>query len=256
MRDILTDLEAAALNPVEAARQASKTPMPKRFYDAVGMVEAEGGFQIVLDGRAIKTPGRNVIVVPKEAAAQMLAAEFDAQGEFIDAKTMPIYRLLNTAIDGVATDIQAVAEDVIRYVGTDALCYRADAPDALVERQNEAWDPVLDWIASHVGSRFILAQGIMHVTQPKAAVAGFGVLVNQIKDPLVLAALHSMTTLTGSAVLGYAVIADELTADEAWTAAHVDEDFNMEQWGEDAEATALRAHALPSRPRQRSTRLR
>ncbi|MEM1376404.1 MAG: ATP12 family protein [Pseudomonadota bacterium] len=240
MRDILSDLHAAATNPIEAARQASKTPLPKRFYKVVTVSEADDGFAVELDGRAVKTPGRNPVVLATQSAARMLADEFDAQAEELDPKAMPVYRLLNTALDGVATDPQAVAEDIIRFSGTDLLCYRADGPEKLVERQSEAWDPVLDWIASKIGSRFILAEGVMHVSQPKAATAGFGVLVNQASDPIQLAGLHSMTTLTGSALLAYAVYAEELSAAEAWAAAHVDEDFNIEQWGDDAEARAMR----------------
>ncbi|MEL6203137.1 MAG: ATP12 family protein [Pseudomonadota bacterium] len=239
MRDILVDLEAAATNPIEAARQASKTELPKRFYKEVALLEVDGGFVVGLDGRAVKTPGHNRLLLP-ENGAQLLAGEFDAQTEYLDPKAMPLYRLLNTAIDGVATDMQAVAEDIVRFAGSDLLCYRADGPERLVSRQNEAWDPMLDWISSSLGSRFVLAEGIMHVTQPKATIGAFSLLVNRIDDPIILAALHSMTTLTGSAVLGFAVYEGELAAEEAWKTAHVDEDFNIEQWGEDAEAKALR----------------
>ncbi|MEL6919509.1 MAG: ATP12 family protein [Pseudomonadota bacterium] len=240
MRDILSDLQAAATNPIEAARQASKTPLPKRFYKAVEVLEEDGGFAVGLDGRAVKTPGRAQLVLATRDAAQMLAEEFDAQTEYLDPKHMPVYRLLNTAVDGVATDPQVVAEDVIRFAGTDLLCYRAGGPDVLVARQSEAWDPVLDWIASRIGSRFVLAEGVMHVAQPKSATVGFGVLINQIGDPIQLAALHSMTTLTGSALLALAVFEAEMTASEAWAAAHVDEDYNIELWGEDAEAKEMR----------------
>ena len=240
MRDILGNLEAAASNPIEAARQASKTPLPKRFYKDVALLEAGGAFEVGLDGRAVKTPGLNRLILPANGA-QLLADEFDAQKEYIDPKAMPVYRLLNTALDGVATDMQAVAEDVIRFAGSDLLCYRAEAPDALVSQQSEAWDPMLDWLGSRLGSRFVLAEGIMHVPQPKATMAAFSLLVSQIKEPILLAALHSMTTLTGSAVLGYAVFDGEVSAQEAWAAAHVDEDFNIEQWGDDAEAKAMRA---------------
>ncbi|MEO0544977.1 MAG: ATP12 family protein [Pseudomonadota bacterium] len=240
MRDILGDLEAAATNPIEAARQASKTPLPKRFYTNVSVQEGERGHEVALDGRVVKTPGQKRVFLPA-AGAQLLADEFDAQEEYIDPKNMPLYRLLNTAIDGVATDMQAVAEDVVRFAGSDLLCYRAESPDALVSRQSEAWDPMLDWLGSRLASRFVLAEGIMHVTQPKSTIAAFGVLISQIKDPLVLAALHSMTTLTGSAVLGFAVYDGEVDAADAWAAAHVDEDFNIEQWGDDAEAKAMRA---------------
>lgn len=245
MRDILSDLSsddaAAEKDPVKISQKAMRKPLPKRFYEQVAIQETDGHYGITLDERPLKTPGRNLLRFKHRVFAERLAAEFDAQAKEINPATMPFYRLVNTAFDGVATDMQAVREDIIRFSGSDLLCYRAEGPDALVALQSEHWDEPLDWIAGLVGSRFVLAQGIMHVGQPKAATAGFGVLVGQFDDPLGVSAFHVMTTLTGSAILALAVMKAEMTPLEAWTAAHVDEDWNIAQWGEDAHAQALRA---------------
>lgn len=240
MRDILTDLQNGD-DPVRRVRDASKSPLPKRFYKKAGVGAAEGGFAVLLDGKTARTPGKAPLVLPSETAAALIAAEFGAQGEAINPATMPALRLANTAIDGVASDPQAVFEDIVRFSSSDLLCYRAGSPASLVARQGEAWDPVLDWARSSLGARFILAEGVMHVAQPREAIAAFGAHLSRFSDPFSLAAIHSMTTLTGSALLALAVATGELTADEAWAAAHVDEDFNIAQWGEDSEAAARRA---------------
>lgn len=245
MRDLLNDLEAGhALSDPDPMRRAQiqmRTPLPKRFYKEVAIAEGEGGFVVQLDGRTVKTPGKAPLVLPTERSARLIADEFAAQGETLDLASMPVYRLANTAIDGVASDPQAVVEDILRFSSSDLLCYRADGPDTLVRRQNEAWDPVLDWARATLGARLGLAEGVIHVEQPREAIAAIGVHLNQRAEPLRLAALHVMTTLTGSALLALAVDFGELDAGTAWTAAHVDEDFQAEQWGQDSEALARRA---------------
>jgi chaperone required for assembly of F1-ATPase len=155
---------------------------------------------------------------------------------------MPAYRLVNTAIDGVASDPQAVLEDILRFSSSDLLCYRADGPETLVSRQNEAWDPVIDWARATLGARFLLAEGVIHVEQPREAIAAIGIHLSQRAEPLRLAALHVMTSLTGSAMLALAVDFGKLDAETAWNAAHVDEDFQAEHWGQDTEALARRAN--------------
>lgn len=246
MRDILNDLEAGRLlsdpDPVRRAQIQMRTPLPKRFYKDVAVAEGEGGFVVKLDGKAVRTPGKALLVLPVESAAQLVAREFDAQGETLDLASMPVYRLVNTAIDGVASDPQAVLEDILRYSSSDLLCYRADGPDTLVRRQNEAWDPVLDWARAVLGARLLLAEGVIHVEQPREAIAALGVHLNQRAQPLRLAALHVMTSMTGSALLALAVDFGELDAETAWSAAHADEDFQAEHWGQDAEALARHAH--------------
>lgn len=245
MRDLLSDLEAgnhlSDPDPVKRAQNQMKTPLAKRFYDKVDVREQPEGYAVHLDGKPVRTPGKAMLLLPTEGAAKLVADEFSAQGENIDLVTMPVMRLANTAIDGVATDTQAVLEDILRFSSSDLLCYRADAPERLVERQSEAWDPVLDWARSQLGARFFLAEGVMHVEQPRETIAAIGVHLRQREQPMKLAALHVMTSITGSALLALAVEAGELDVEAAWLAAHVDEDWNAEQWGEDFEAAARRA---------------
>jgi chaperone required for assembly of F1-ATPase len=246
MRDILNDLEAGRLlsdpDPVRRAQLQMRNPLPKRFYKDVTVEAGEGGFVVKLDGRTVKTPGKALLVLPTERAAALVADEFAAQGETLDLASMPVYRLVNTAIDGVASDPQAVLEDILRFSSSDLLCYRADGPDTLVRLQNEAWDPVIDWARATLGARLNLAEGVIHVEQPREAIAALGVHLGQRAEPLRLAALHVMTTLTGSALLALSVDFGELDAEAAWKAAHVDEDFQAGHWGQDAEALARRAH--------------
>jgi len=245
MRDILNDLEAGKYlsdpDPVRRAQIQMKTPLPKRFYKAVSVVPVEEGFAVHLDGKPVRTPGKALLALPTEAAAVLVADEFAEQGETINPVTMPVMRLVNTAIDGVASDPQAVLEDILRFAASDLLCYRTDAPQGLVERQNEHWDPVIDWARAALGARFNLAEGIIHVEQPRESIAVLGSYLAQRAEPLRLAAIHVMTSLTGSALLALAVDFGELDAEAAWAAGHVDEDWQIEHWGQDAEAVARRA---------------
>lgn len=245
MRDILSDLETSNLlsdpDPTRRAQIQMKTPLPKRFYSAVSVEEDAGAFAVRLDGKPVRTPGRAVLALPTAAAAQLVADEFDAQAEVINPVSMPVLRLVNTAIDGVAADPQAVIEDVLRFAASDLLCYRADSPEGLVARQNAAWDPVIDWARTKLGARFNLAQGVIHVEQPREAIAAVGLHLNRRPEALRLAAIHGMTSLTGSALLALAVDAGEMSVEEAWAAGHVDEDWQIDHWGQDSEAVARRA---------------
>ena len=244
MRELLNDLEAGRYlsheNPMERARAQMRQPQPKRFYSKVEVAEAEDGFRVLLDGKPVRTPGRAFLAMPTEAAARLVAEEFEAQGETLDIPAMPVLRLANTALDGVAQDPQSVLEDILRYASCDLVCYRADGPDGLIARQAECWDPVIDWARATLSARMMLAEGVMHVDQPREAIAAIGVHLNARREPLRLAALHVMTSLTGSALLALAVDMGELSAEDGWTAAHVDEDWNIAQWGEDSEAKAMR----------------
>jgi chaperone required for assembly of F1-ATPase len=246
MREILSDLEGGPTpsdaDPMRRAQNQMRQPKLRRFYKDVTVEGAEEGpFAVLLDGKPALTPGRNRVKLPTLAAARLVASEFAAQGETLEPLTMPVIRLVNTAIDGVAADPQAVMEDVQRYASSDLVCYRADAPRELVARQAESWDPVLDWAHGALHARFILSEGITHVDQPRETIALVGAHLRLRAEPFRLAALHVMTTLTGSALLALAVEDRALSADEAWAAAHVDEDWNVAQWGEDAEAAARRA---------------
>jgi chaperone required for assembly of F1-ATPase len=245
MREILNDLDASLKlsdpDPVRRAQIQMKAPLPNRFYKTVSVEAGDSGFVVKLDGRTARTPARVPIELPTEQSAQLVAAEFDAQQEIIDPVTMPTMRLVNTAIDGVSREIDAVLEDILRFAASDLLCYRAGAPEGLVERQNEAWDDVLDWARSSLGARLNLAEGVIHVEQPRESIAMLGLHLRQRAEPFRLAAMHLMTSITGSALLALAVDAGERDAEAAWLAAHIDEDWQIEHWGKDSEAMARRA---------------
>lgn len=245
MRDILEDLEAGLQlsdpDPIRRAQIQSRLPLPKRFYAEVSVGERDGGHAVLLDGKPVRTPGRAILTLPTQAAALLVADEFAAQTTQIDPVTMPVMRIANSTVDGVSKDPGAVADDIVKYAGTDLLFYRAGGPQPLVERQAARWDPVLDWVHRHLGARFYLVEGVMHVEQPRDSLDAVRRHVAQRTEPLRIAAMHVMTTLTGSALLALAVEAGGLDVETAWTAAHVDEDWNIEMWGTDAEAEARRA---------------
>jgi len=239
MPDIRDDLHGALSDPdpVRRAQIQMHKPLPKRFYKTVSIGPAEdGGHAILLDGRPVRTPAKRHLTVPTPAVASLLAAEWDAQKEEIDPATMPITRLANTAIDGVSQDIRAVFDDILNFAGTDLICYRAGEPEGLAARQSEQWDPVITWAAEALGARFILVEGIVHQVQPRAAINGVAEALRAYATPLGLACLHTITTLTGSALLAIAFAERKLSAQEAWALAHIDEDWQIEHWGTDDEA--------------------
>lgn len=242
MRDIFDNLsfEPSDPDPSRRAQKLMRKPLPKRFFKQVTIGAEENQYTVLLDGRPLRTPARRGFVVPSQALAEAVAAEWDAQAEVIDPAVMPMTRLANTALDGVAEDPQAVAEDIVRFSTSDLLCYRAGEPEELVAIQAGHWDPVVDWAHAAFGARFVLAEGVMHVEQPRETIAAFSARLRGFSSPLELAAIHTMTSLTGSALLALAVADREMTVEDAWTAAHVDEDWNIAQWGEDAEAAARR----------------
>lgn len=227
-------------DPVRLAQQQARPALPKRFYKEAGVAERDGAFALVLDGRPARTPAKNPLALPSRAAAEALAEEWNAQTDLLDPGAMPLTRLVNSALDGVARDMEGVRADLLRYAGSDLLCYRAGDPRRLVERQSTAWDPVLDWAHDEIGARFILAEGVMFAAQPERAIAAVGRALEEIDSPLALAALHSMTSLTGSVLLALAVARGRLSASEAWAAAHVDEDWQARHWGEDELANQRR----------------
>lgn len=223
-------------DPVRAARSPTRPALPKRFYKEAGLAEAEGGFRLTLDGRPANTPARKPLVLPTRALGERVAAEWAAQEAVIDPARMPLTRLVNSTIDGVADRQAEVAADLAAYAGTDLVAYRAGDPERLVAAQAEAWDPIVEWAREALGARLILSQGVMHVTQPESAVAALRAAVDRVEGPFRLAALHAMTTLTGSLLIALAVLHGRLTPDAAWAAAHVDEAFQASVWGGDAEA--------------------
>jgi chaperone required for assembly of F1-ATPase len=239
MPDIRDDFSSAFSDPdpVRRAQIQMLKPLPKRFYKVVTVGQTpDGAHAILLDGRPVKTPAKQVLAVPTERLAQLLATEWDAQAEVINPAVMPVTRLVNSALDGVANDVESVFADIVNFAGTDMLCYRADQPEGLIARQQAEWDPILRWAADTLGARFILAEGVIHQSQPQAAIAAFAEALRPHAAPLPLSSLHAMTTLTGSALLPLAVAKGRLSVDQAWALAHLDEDWQIEHWGTDDEA--------------------
>jgi chaperone required for assembly of F1-ATPase len=240
MREMFDDLfKNEPLDPSEAARRDTRAQPRRRFYRQVGVAESEEGFAVHLDDRPIRTPARRALAVPTRALAQALADEWDAQRDIIDPLAMPLTRLANVIIDGVVDAPAAVAAEIAKYLGSDLLFYRAESPARLVQRQAQAWDPVVAWAHDALGARFVPVEGVMHVAQPEGALAAARAAIP--RDPWRLGAVHSMTTLTGSALIALAVLHGQLNAEEAWAAAHVDEDWNMDLWGRDELALSRRA---------------
>jgi chaperone required for assembly of F1-ATPase len=233
-------------DPLRSVQENLRKRLPKRFYTDVSAEPRDNGFAVLLDGKPVRTPAGNALALPTQVAAELVAAEWRAQGEFIDPSTMPVTRLVNSALDGVAKDTAAVAADIVKYAGSDLVCYRAGAPDGLVAAQSEAWDPAIAFAREKLGARFALAGGVMFVQQPADAIEAVARTVGRHEGaPLKLAAQHSMTTLLGSALLALMVVERALPAEDAWAAAHVDEDFQMQRWGLDTEALAKRAARFP-----------
>jgi chaperone required for assembly of F1-ATPase len=230
-------------DPVKLARKDARSQLPKRFYEDVAVASKVNGFIVTLDGRKLKTPAKADLILPSEAAAEAIAAEWRAQGDTIDPRTMPLTRLVNSALDGVARDVQSVIADIVRYAGSDLVCYRAAEPEGLAAAQSEVWDPVLAFARDELGARLICVEGITFAEQPPRAIAAVHEAVVQStgERALAVAALHVMTTLTGSVLLALAVARRELAPEAAWNAAHVDEDFQMRVWGADVEALDRRA---------------
>ena len=243
MRELFEDvLGNSPLDPEESTRPSVRGPQRKRFYATAGFAAAPDGFAITLDGKPVRTPSRRPLVAPTPAIAGAIAVEWTAQTDLINPMTMPLTRLANSVIDAVADRVDAVVDDVAKYFESDLLFYRAGHPDALVEREARHWDPVLFWAADTLRARFILAEGIVHVRQPDQAVAAARAALPA--EPWPIAALHVVTTLTGSALLALALRRGFLDEDQVWRAAHVDEDWNSEQWGVDDEVAAKRAARL------------
>lgn len=245
MRDLIFDAAAAAAKSPEAAAQKHMRPvLPKRFYKDVSIGNDDDTWRILLDGRTVKTPAKSILKFPTQAAAQLGADEWSDQVDEINPAIMPITRLANTAIDGISADPQAVLEDIVRFASNDLVFYRSAHPEQLVETQRAHWDNVLDKIQQHTGARFETVDAITHITQPKESVSLFSSHLAKHNSPIVLACLHTMTTITGSALIAFCLAEDLMTLDQAWAAAHVDEDHNISLWGEDHEAGKRRQNRL------------
>ena len=243
MRDMLEEhFKDAEANPIQRAKELAKRELPKRFYKSVGVKPTEDGlFVVQLDGRTVRTPAKEILSVESEALAKAIAAEWDAQEKEINPGLMPLTRIANSAQDAVGDKFAEVADVITSYAGNDALCYRAENPDRLVQQQTELWDPILRWAEAQLEGQFTLAAGVMPVMQSDELLAAFRAKL-EAHSPIELTAFHTLTTLTGSAVLALALREGFVSPDDVWAAAHVEEDWNIELWGEDAEAKAMRAY--------------
>lgn len=212
----------------------------KRFWTNTDAAEAQGGWTVTLDGRAIRTPTKAPFVTPSLALAEAAASEWDAVSGRVDPADMPFTRAINTAIDRTGPELEAVAAAVAAYGGSDLLCYRAEEPPALRARQEAAWDPLLDWAEAAHGARLRVASGIVHVPQPDAALARLRETVRRF-DPFGLTALYDLTALSGSLVIALAVSSGRLDAGEGWRLSRIDELWNEELWGVDALAAETAA---------------
>ena len=235
-------------NPMMRSKEAAKATLPKRFYKDVsvgtegGNGEALGGetlYCVLLDGRKVKSPAKKTVCVPTRQLAEALVAEWDAQEKEINPALMPLTRLLNSTVDGVEEAREAIIEEIIAYLNNDFICYPASHPERLVQRQKEHWHPVLDRAEEALGGRFVQASGILAIEQSPVMGERLRALWADL-DVYQLGALHSMMTLTGSALLPFALWDGFLEPEAVWNAAMVDEDWNIELWGEDEEATKRR----------------
>jgi chaperone required for assembly of F1-ATPase len=211
--------------------------LPKRFYKSVSVTEKQG---IALDGRGVKTPLKAPLILPNSALAAAVAEEWEAQGEFINPHAMPLTKLANTAIDRATAEKTNIATEILEFAGSDMVCYRAEAPQGLVIRQTKHWDPVVAWAASELDARFTTVNTLSHVRQSDAALSAVEKHVVAL-DPFTFTAVHNLTTLTGSALLAIMLAADGISVENAWAAANVDEDWQIETWGRDDEAMGRRA---------------
>ncbi len=217
--------------------------LPRRFYSDVSITPAgdEPGLNILLDGKPVRTPKGAKLTAPTEALAEMLAADWDAQTTHIDMAAMWVVRLAYTAQDFISEARAAVADQIGRYAGSDALCYFADQPTALVERQVRQWGPVLEWAAADLDLHFVRTQGIAHQEQPPETLLRAAQLAQQESD-YGLAAIAQSAALFGSAILAFALWRDQLSGDEALDLSRLDEAFQQEQWGVDDEAAERTAN--------------
>ena len=207
----------------------------KRFWTTAAAEPVDGGWGITLDGRPVRTPARAALIVPTEALGEAIAEEWNAAGEEVDPRAMPLTGLANAAIDRIAPDRGTFADGLAKYAEGELACYRAEGPRALIERQARGWDPLLAWARRRFDVDFATTSGIMHVAQPPATVERLAHAVHTL-DAFHLAGLSPLVTIGGSLVAALAVLEQAVTPEAAWEAVTLDERWQAEQWGADAEA--------------------
>lgn len=215
----------------------------KRVWTETSVAEADGGFEVRLDGRPIRTPSKSPLLLPTETLAKRVAAEWDAQEDTIDPGVMPATRMANSAIDKVIPQRTEVEAHLAGYGETDLLCYRADGPEGLVARQSEQWDPLLDWAAETHGGRLAVTQGILPKQQNPASLQALARPMTRF-NPFELTGFHDLVTLSGSLVVGYAAASSRYTPEALWEVSRVDEIWQFEHWGSDEEAEAANAKKM------------
>lgn len=209
----------------------------KRFWAAAEVIKTETGHTIALDGRRVKTPARADLVLPTLVLANAIAGEWNDSGETVDPGTMPLTGLANAAIDRIAPDKEAYSAGLAAYGESDLTCYRAEGPEALVQRQSESWDVLLEWARRRYDVDFACQTGVIHIAQPDETVRQLRHAVATL-NPFELAGLSPLVTIGGSLVAGLAVLEEMMPAEAAWEAVSLDERWQLEQWGDDVEARA------------------
>jgi chaperone required for assembly of F1-ATPase len=212
----------------------------RRFYQEVATRPEDSGHGVLLDGKPLRTPARRPLIVPRLALAEAVAAEWAGQGDTVDTHAMRVTRLATTAIDLMPERRNDVIDEAAGYAGTDLLCYRAGSPQSLTSRQVDTWQPWLDWAERLYDARLVPSTGVMPAKQDPVALRALRTAVERLDDWR-LVGLHAAVTITGSLVLGLAMERGVLGAADAFGAALLDELFEIEQWGEDAEQSARHA---------------
>jgi len=208
----------------------------KRFWSTASFEQVETGFEVHLDGRSVKTPAKRPLLLPTEAMAYQVALEWDAQEDVVDPTAMPWTRSANAAIDKVAIQRSEVVDHLASYAETDLLCYRAEGPESLIDRQSAAWNPILDWVAQKYGARLAVAAGVMPVSQASADMERLAATMRGM-TAFQLTGFYDLVTLTGSFVLALAATESKESTEDLWAHSRIDEIWQSEQWGEDEEAT-------------------
>jgi chaperone required for assembly of F1-ATPase len=213
----------------------------KRFWTTAEAVAEDSGWGVRLDERALRTPGRALLIVPTEALATAIAEEWASAAEDIDSLAMPLTGLANAAIDRVTSDRAAFAAGLTRYAEADLACYRAEGPETLAARQRQSWDELLGWARRRFDVDFVVTTGIVHVAQPRPTVERLAHEVAAL-DAFRLAGLSPLVTIGGSLIAALAVLEGALTPEQAWAAVSIDERWQIEKWGADAEAELAMAN--------------
>lgn len=212
----------------------------ERFYKSAGVIEARDGFGVALDGKPLRTPAKRPLTVPSRALGEAIAEEWLAQADTVDPKRLPLTRLASIALDLVAPRREAVVAEVAKYAGTDLVCYRAEQPPELAERQHAAWQPLIDWATLRFDAPLTVTAGILPVSQPAASLKALEAAIAAY-DTHRLAALHLATAACGSLVVALALIEGRIDAEAAFASAELDQSYQIERWGEDAEQARRRA---------------